>query len=185
MNLVALAQRIGRLRKERRLTLQQVADAAGLTRSMLSKIENFRITPSLPALGSIAAALGVTTAELLDGLDDKPDVVVLRENERMLIQRDYPQSNLVYQALAHTRPQKLMEPFIVEVPAGDMNRDRLPHEGEEFFIVLQGKIDYEYNDEIFHLQEGDAVYADGNIKHRLVNTGTLPARVLIIFARQQ
>lgn len=184
MNLVALAQRIGRLRKERKLTLQQVADLTGLTRSMISKIENFRITPSLPSLGRIAAALGVTMAELLDGLDDKPNVVVLRKSERTLIRRDYPQSSLVYQALAHTRPNKLMEPFIVEVPAGDMKRNRLPHEGEEFFIVIQGAIDYEYGDETFHLQEGDSVYADGNIKHRLVNTGILPARVLIVFSKQ-
>jgi len=92
MNLVALAQRIGRMRKERELTLQQVAELSGLTRSMLSKIENFRITLSL---ARIAAALGATTAELLEGLDDKPKVVVLRKSERMLMQRDYPQSSLV------------------------------------------------------------------------------------------
>jgi transcriptional regulator with XRE-family HTH domain len=184
MNLVALAQRIGRLRKERQLTLQQIADLTGLTKSMLSKIENFRITPSLQSLGSIAAALGVTTAELLDGLDDKPSVVVLKERERLLMRRDYPQSSLIYQALAHTRPNKLMEPFIVEVPVGSMKRAPLSHEGEEFFIVLQGNIDYEYNDKLFHLQEGDAVYADGNTKHRLVNTGALPAKALIVFAKQ-
>ncbi len=145
MNLVALAQRIGRVRKDRGLTLQQLADQTGLTRSMLSKIENFRITPSLPSLARIANALGTTTADLLIGLDEKPNVVVVRKTERTRIQRDHPHSKLVYEALAHTRPQKLMEPFLVEVPVGDARKERLPHEGEEFFMVLHGSIAYSPN----------------------------------------
>ena len=40
-----------------------------------------------------------------------------------------------------------------------------------------------YGDTVFQLAEGDAVYADGTIKHRLVNTGSRPAQVLIVFAR--
>ncbi|MHB9025895.1 MAG: helix-turn-helix domain-containing protein [Armatimonadota bacterium] len=181
MNLVALAQRIGRLRKERGLTLQQLADRTGLTRSMLSKIENFRITPSLPSVGRLATALSTTAADLLKGLDEKPNVVMVRKSERMLIERDHPRSKLIYQTLAHTRPQKIMEPFLVEIPVGDARKERLPHEGEEFFLVLQGAIDYEYGESVFHLDEGDAIYADGHVKHRLVNTGIAPAQVLIVF----
>ena len=183
MNLVALAQRIGRLRKERELTLQQFAARTGLTKSVLSKVENFRVTPSLPSLARIAAALGVTTADLLKGLDDKPNVVIIRKEERLLLQRDAPQSKLVYQALAHSRPLKLMEPFLVEVPVGDARKERLPHEGEEFFIVLKGAIAFEYGEKVFQLAEGDSVYADGDVKHRLVNTGVNPAQVLIVYSK--
>ncbi len=163
------------------MTLQQLAERTGLTRSMLSKIENFRITPSLPSVGRLANALGTTAADLLKGLDEKPSVVMVRKDERMLLERDHPHSKLVYQALAHTQPQKIIEPFLVEVPVGDARKERLPHEGEEFFLVLHGTINYEYGESVFHLQEGDAIYADGDVKHRLVNTGTTPAQVLIVF----
>ena len=65
MNLVELAQRIKSRRLDQRLTIEEVAAQAGLTRSWLSKVENFRVTPSLPALGGIAKALGVRPRDLL------------------------------------------------------------------------------------------------------------------------
>lgn len=182
MNLVALALRIAKIRKERGLTLQQCAERSGLTRSVLSKVENFRVTPSLPALGRIAQSLGVTVADLVTGLDDRPHLVVVRKEERLQIQRDQPDSPFVYQALAHPRPNKAMEPFIVTIPAGVVRKECLAHDGEEFFLVLEGQLAYEYGDTVAELDEGDAVYADGTVTHRLRNTGAEPARVLIIFA---
>ena len=78
MNLVQLAQRIRSARTDRQLTLEQLAERTGLTKSVLSKFENFRVTPSLGALGNIAEALGVTMSELLDGVDEKPKMVVVQ-----------------------------------------------------------------------------------------------------------
>ena len=82
MNLVELAQRIRKHRLDRRLTLEDVATRSGLTRSWLSKVENFRITPSLPALSQIASALSVTVAELVAGLDAKPTLIKVAKDER-------------------------------------------------------------------------------------------------------
>ena len=78
MNLIQLAQRIRSARTDRQLTLEQLAERTGLTKSVLSKFENFRVTPSLGALGNIAEALGVTMSELLDGVDERPSMVVVR-----------------------------------------------------------------------------------------------------------
>ncbi len=182
MNLVALALRIAKLRKERGLTLQQCAERSGLTRSVLSKVENFRVTPSLPALGRIALALGVTLSDLVAGLDDHPRLVVVRKGERQPIQRDAPDSPFRYFALAHARPLKAMEPFLVEIPAGMERKECLAHDGEEFFVVLNGRLSYEYGDTVVELEEGDAIYADGTVIHRLRNVGNDAARVLIVFA---
>ena len=85
MNLVELAQRIKQLRVQQNLTLEEVAQGSGLTRSWLSKVENFRVTPSLPALGRIAQSLGVSVATLVEGLDLKPKLVCVRADERLLI----------------------------------------------------------------------------------------------------
>ena len=64
MNLIELAQRIKAERRKQNLTLEQVASRTRLTRSVLSKVENFRVTPSLPALAKIAQALGTTVSDL-------------------------------------------------------------------------------------------------------------------------
>jgi transcriptional regulator with XRE-family HTH domain len=99
MNLVPLAQRIRTRRQELGLTLDQVAAATGLTRSFLSKVENFRTTPSLPSLFHIAQALSVTLSELVEGLDERPMLVVVRKDERQELQRD-GESAMTYFALA-------------------------------------------------------------------------------------
>ena len=182
MNLVQLAQRIRSVRTERQLTLEQLAGRTGLTKSALSKLENFRVTPSLGALGSIAEALGVTMSELFDGVDEKPRMVVVRKDERLPLERDRPGSRIRYNALAHRRQDKVMEPFLLEVPIGVARSTRLAHEGEEFIMVLNGAIDYEYGDERLRLEVGDCMYADGSVEHTLNNPGDDTAEVLVVWA---
>ena len=181
MNLVELAQRIKTFRLDQRLTLQEVASRTGLTRSWLSKVENFRVTPSLPALGSIAAALGITMAELVDGLDKKPELVLTRKGEGKTLQRDYPQSHAKYVSLAHAHTGRKMDPFLLRVPPGDVHRDALPHEGEEFLLVLSGRIDFEYDDRAYSLRKGDSLYFDATVKHRVLNRNLQPAELLCVF----
>ncbi len=182
MNLMLLAQRIKALRLERKWTLRQLADRIDLTSSVLSKVENFRVTPSLPALARIAEALGVKLSDLVEDLDDKPGLIVVRKNERLAVERDRPNSKLSYEALAHKRPSKIMEPFLVTIPPGEARRDLLAHEGEEFLMVLEGGVNYEFGEELHELHTGDCLYADGTQKHRVLCRGKTPAKILIIFA---
>lgn len=181
MNLVELAQRIKSLRLERRLTLEEVASRTGLTRSWLSKVENFRVTPSLPALGQIAEALGVSVSRLVEGLDRKPRIVVVRRDERKIVERNREVSNIVYESLAHKRVDRAMDPFLLTVPAGGERREALPHPGEEFLIVLSGRVELHYEDEVYQLGEGDSLYFDASAKHRLVNPHGRPVCVLCVF----
>jgi transcriptional regulator with XRE-family HTH domain len=182
MNLVELAQRIRTLRLDQRMTLEQVASETGLTRSWLSKVENFRVTPSLPALGKIAGALGVSVAQLVDGLDRKPRLVVVRKNERKTVERDRSQSNpAVYHSLAHKRARRMMDPFLLTIPAKSGRPAALSHEGEEFLMVQSGAVEFEYGGEVYSLRSGDCLYFDANVKHRLVNPNAKPAKVLCVF----
>src|SRR5258706_2802063 len=64
--MTALGQRIKAFRAERALQQRQLAEKAGLTPSMLSQIESGRLTPSLPTLGKLAAALGVSIGSLFE-----------------------------------------------------------------------------------------------------------------------
>ena len=183
MNLVELAQRIKSRRLDQRLTIEEVAAQAGLTQSWLSKVENFRVTPSLPALGKIANVLDVSISELLEGLDEKPQLVVIRKDERKIVQRDQsPKNKSVYESLAHKRLNRAMDPFLITIPGCGAREEALPHEGEEFLFVQSGSIQFEYGGEIISLKAGDSLYFEAEVPHRLINPNQRPAKVLTVFS---
>lgn len=186
MNLVELAERIRALRIDQRLTLEEVASRTGLTRSWLSKVENFRVTPSLPALAEIARALGITTSKLVEGLDEKPALTIVRSNERKVVERDQsPENTAVYQSLAHRRKSRSMDPFMITIPPGVARTEAMAHVGEEFLLVQAGSVDFEYDGDLFKLQAGDSLYFDASVPHRLINGYENDAVVLCIFQSPQ
>jgi transcriptional regulator with XRE-family HTH domain len=181
VNLVELAQRLKRLRTERGLTLEDVASRAGLTRGWLSKVENFRLTPSLPALSAIAGALGVPMAELFDGIEGRPPLVITKRGQGQVTRRDEDVSTLTYESLAFRRPSRQMDPFVLTVPPND-TRPPLSHGGEEFLIVLDGRVALDYAEDRHTLEPGDSAYFDPHTPHRLVCLSDAPSRVLVVFS---
>ena len=181
MNLVELASRIKAARMAKGYTLDRVADISGLGKGLLSKVENFRVTPSLPTLSKLSEALGMSLSELFDGLDEKPKLSITRVSDRKEIERDRDQSDINYHALAHGRPDRNMDPFVLDVPAGGGRREAMPHEGEEYLIVLDGDVSFEYNGEVHQLNAGDSAYFDAEVDHRVFNPGATDAKVLCVF----
>jgi len=179
MNLVELASRIKTARLAKGYTLERVAELSGLAKGLLSKVENFRVTPSLPSLVKICEALGMNMSELFDGLDEKPRISIVRHDERKEIERD--DSDIQYFSMAHLRPDRNMDPFILEVPAHGGRREAMPHEGEEFLMVLSGRVFLEYNQEVIDMRQGDCAYFDAEVDHRVFNEGAKEATVLCVF----
>ncbi len=179
MNLVALAMRLREVRKEKGMTLEELAERSGLTGSMLCKIENFRVTPSLPALSSIARGLGIPLARLFEGLDGTPELEVVRPTSRRKMKRD--DSPWTYFALLSNRGDYLMEPFIVEILPGRQRLEKHAHEGDEFMLMLSGTLDFVHGEKAHRLHKGDSTYSNGNVRHTLINPTHKPARILVVY----
>jgi transcriptional regulator with XRE-family HTH domain len=179
MNLVELSARIKAARLAKGYTLDRVAEISGLAKGLLSKVENFRVTPSLPSLAKISEALGMNMSELFEGLDEKPRITIVRVAERKQVERD--ESDIRYFSLAHRRPDRNMDPFVLTVPAKGGRREAMPHEGEEFLVVLNGTVFFEYNGDLFTMNQGDAAYFDAEVGHRLFNETNEDATVLCVF----
>lgn len=181
VNLVELAQRIRAARMARGLTLDQVSESSGLGKGLLSKVENFRVTPTLPTLAKVCETLGIKLSELVDGLDQKPKLCTIRRTQRKIVERDGNDSNIVYQSLAHGRANRSMDPFELIVPPRGGRMQAMPHEGEEFLMVLKGRVEFEFDGKTQSLAEGDSLYFDAETDHRLFNITDKEARVLCVF----
>lgn len=180
MNLIELATALKKARLERGLTLEEVASRAGLTRGWLSKVENFRVTPSLPALASISQALGVRLSELFEGIDAQPSFVVTRRGQGQVIRRDEEISEMTYESLAHSRPSRKMDPFVIVVPPGD-GRPQLAHPGEEFVHILDGSIEFSFGEERVRLDRGDSAYLNGTTPHTVKCVSETAAKLLTVY----
>ncbi|BCX48348.1 transcriptional regulator [Haloferula helveola] len=181
MNMVELASRLKSARLAKGYTLERVSELSGLGKGLLSKVENFRVTPSLPTLAKLSEALGMSLSELFTGLDEKPKISIVRAEQRKEVERNRDQSDIDYQSLAHLRPDRNMDPFLLTVPAGGGRDEAMPHEGEEFLMVTKGRVSFEYEGEVHDMKAGDAAYFDAEVDHRVFNPHKTEAQVLCVF----
>ena len=115
----------------------------------------------------------------------EPQIVLTRKRERRVIRRDPQNSDITYHALTGGRANRRMNPFLLEVPPAGGRTVSRPHEGEEFLLVLSGRVTLEYGDESFALTEGDSLYFDAETPHRLHNSHKRAAQVLCVFLEKQ
>ena len=183
LNLVGLATRITAARKNRTWTLDQLYEKTGLGKGLLSKVENFRVTPSLPTIAKISSALNMPIEQLFEGLDEEVSLCIVKQDERKEVQRNVEDSTISYYDLAHERGDRRMEPFELLVPPGGGRSTQLSHEGEEFLTVIEGEITFTIDDKVHHLMAGDSVYFNAETKHCVQNIGKSEARVVCVFCR--
>ena len=62
---VRFGEAVRRLRRQRRLSQEALADLAGINRSYLGEVERGQVTPSLETIDKIAHALGKPLAEVI------------------------------------------------------------------------------------------------------------------------
>lgn len=170
-----LGKRIRDLRFRRGLTVQQLAEASGLSKGFISQVENDRTSPSLATLRDLARALDTSIAFLVVEDDAKPHVV--RTQDRPQYQLG---SNGSTVQILSAQPKRQIELLITELPPGNSSRgDRSYQHGEVCVLVLEGQVRLTCGDHTVTLETGDSCHYDGHVPHGFENCGTVGARILI------
>ena len=103
------------LRQRHGLTIAEVAEQVGISRGMLSKIENAQTATSLETLGKLASALGVSLSKLFRNYN-MPDggAQLVKQGDGMEVVRRGTKRGHTYHLLAYDQgPIKLFEPFLI------------------------------------------------------------------------
>ena len=109
---------------------------------------------------------------------------IIRSDEREVVDRDRPTSTMRYESLSYSHKNRRMDPFVLGLPCDSSQRDAMAHEGEEFLYVLVGRIDFEYDGEVHHLEVGDTAYFDATHKHRVINPDPeIEAQAICVFSK--
>ena len=164
-----LGSKIRELRKNKRLTLQAVADHVGVTPSLVSQLERGKANPSLSVLSLIANCLKVSVASLLESDEDGNggSPVLHKGNRKTLI----TEGNAKFQLLS--KYYDLNCEFVVnEWEVGtSTGKEKVRHEGVECGLILQGKLKLELGRECYTLGPGDSITYPSTTPHRLSNPG--------------
>lgn len=169
----AVGGRIRDLRRQAGLTLQVLADEAGISVGFLSQVERDKAAPSLGTLASLAAALGVEIDVFISTA--RPADSVTRAAARP--QFALADSSLHYERLSTVLPGGTLSSLIIHIPDGYAS-ERVAHVGEEIVMVLEGRVRQTLGDAFFDLEVGDSFHFMGDTPHSFANVGSGPARLL-------
>jgi transcriptional regulator with XRE-family HTH domain len=183
-----LGQKIKTLRQRKGWSLQQMTDKTHLSVPLLSQIESEVVAPPVATLLKISKALNVNIGYFFQEEESGKKAVIVRKNERKQVFRriheDPSKVGYYYESLAYPKADKHMEPFQVQFEV-KKKEDLIffNHKGEEFVFVLEGQIEFNYEDETFILEPGDSLYFDSSSPHAFRAVGKKSALAIdVIYA---
>ena len=181
-----VGEKIKRLREGAGLSIEQLAERAGLEPDELERIEREMISPTLGVLTKISTGLGVRLGRFFD-MGPRKYYALVRSSDEKVATRGATKTGAdygyEYTSLGFEKRERVMEPFLITInPPSDASEMEKPstHEGEEFVYVLEGELEIQLQDERFLLQPGDSIYYDASVPHRVLHRGQGTAKVLAV-----
>jgi transcriptional regulator with XRE-family HTH domain len=159
--------RLKQLRKQRGLSMAQLARDVGVTTGMISQIENDQADPSLTTLRKIAQVLGVPVFYFFLAQDALPEV--RSSDNRYLLNSQ--ESGVRYEFISDPNEPTLEFTMIEAKPGYCSSEKQDSHPGTECALVLKGRMVLEIEDHFFELKENDSITFDSLKPHRWVNQG--------------
>lgn len=174
-----LGSRVKHLRAGRGWSLQALANASGVSRSMLSQIEREQANPTLAVTLRIARAFGLNLGELLEMPGATSTVNVIRASDRTYHYRSDEDCRI--RTLSPLNLEKDVEFYEVRLQAGGALRSSPHFEGtREFLTVQKGRLRVESDGDGEELEEGDSASYRADVPHALINAGKGEAVILLI-----
>ena len=166
INKLNIGDRIKMLRISQKRTMQEIAEACELSKSMISKIENNKTVPSVATLVKIAKSLGTNISSLLEQ-DGWVNAIITTKQKAHdnLTATDKGYSIYPYASEYH---EKKMQPFLFVARKGEVVPHELSHEGEEFIYVIRGQMKMQVGEVSYLLSGGDSLYFNSVQKHGIM-----------------
>lgn len=164
-------------RKKKKITLVELAKMTGVAQASLSRIETGVMTGTVESHKRISEALGISLAELYDGIDTRVDTIDKQEGAEETV--TYVDDTIKIEVLTTNIAAKKIVPFLYTIsPLSQTNSEKLERGVERFFFVVAGTVKVVVKDREFFLSTRGTLYFDASLPHHIVNATDSQAMVL-------
>lgn len=181
--LIQIGNQIKERRKNKGITLQELADKASVSKGLISQIENSRAIPSLMVLIEIIRALDVDLNIFFKEIDTEKGgktVLVKRKDEYYYFEKEHALGFRYHRIFTKNIEKSALDIVLLELEP-NASRPMVQTEAFEFKYILSGEIEYRFEEETFRLTAGDSMLFDGRIPHTPQNVGSYKAVMLVIY----
>jgi len=164
-----IGKKIRELRKQQDISLRQLSRRTGLSNSLLSQVENSKISPSISTLDKIARALEVSIVQFFEDVKTK-EISITRPNQRRVIPSG--KKGISFELLSKRVTSKKLQPMLLKLKGSNsVMQKSYQQEGEEFGMVLAGKLEINFGDRKYVMEPGDSIYLDASLSYSWKNAG--------------
>ena len=161
----SIGERLASLRRQHLLSIRALARQAGVSPSLISEAERGLVEPSIGVLKRLAVVLDVNLTYFFSQPGSSGEAVIRRDERRQLSELH----GVTYEVLAPDHIRTL-EPIFGRLEPGASSGDEpYVHEGEEWGIVLTGRLKVWVGSDIYFLDPGDSIYFPSSVPHRVAS----------------
>lgn len=169
---------IRKYRKEKKLTLKNIAEKASISEGFLSQVENNVNSPSVDTLIRICTALDINAGDLITQVSEQEKIIVIKKSEWDDI--DFSHTGFVTRRFFPPENRSVIDSAILVIEA----KKSIPvrkniKNGQELLCVLKGTVDLTLGEDTYELVEGDSVHFWSNSEsQKITNNSTKISFVL-------
>ncbi|BBY21166.1 transcriptional regulator [Mycobacterium stomatepiae] len=179
----AIARQVRTLRRAAGFTIGELSAAVGISKAMLSKIENAQTSCSLSTLARLAEGFDVPVTALFRGAGEARAAVYTERGKGSEIVGRGTRVGHHYELLGALRgAHKRLEPVLVTLTDASEVFPQFQHPGTEVLYMLEGVMVYGHGDSEYTLRPGDTLLLDGEGMHGPNQLVRLPIRFLAVTA---
>lgn len=179
-SLKQIGLRLKGLREVLEIPAEEVAELCDISLEHYLKIEAGEADPSVYRLSKISKRYGISLDVLMFGEEPRMDAYFLtRKNQGPMVER---RKDYKYQSLASGFRGRKVDPFMVQVDPlpDDVKFSKNAHDGQEFDIITEGRLELTIGEKVLILEVGDSIYFDARQPHCMRALDGKPVRFLCI-----
>jgi transcriptional regulator with XRE-family HTH domain len=183
--IIQISNQIKEKRKERRITIQELADRAKVSKGLISQIENNRTIPSLQVLMNIINSLNLNLQEFFNGIESanhsSSRVQIKRRDEYHPFEKEHAKGFMYHRIMTRNIRNLPIDIVLLELEPGANRTTTVKTDAYEYKYIIKGEVVYNIQGKTHVLREGDSLFFDGRQGHKPMNIGEEKALILVVY----